>query len=140
MQVLGLGLCLSFIMVGLTWLSNRYSSNSTKNVEEFTSASHSVKPGLIAAGIVSGRSNRSLVESFADHTLQLGRGQVSWRRPGTLTRANPACFAATLLQSTSIVYKFGISGAWWYVTGAYTVPHGKLTRSLSGTPLARREY
>ncbi len=36
-----------------TYLQNRYTSYSTHQAEEFTTASRSVKPGLIAAGIVS---------------------------------------------------------------------------------------
>lgn len=37
----------------LTWLQNRYTEYSTGEAEEFSTASRSVKPGLIAAGIVS---------------------------------------------------------------------------------------
>lgn len=37
----------------MTWLQNRYTAYSTKQAEEFNTASRSVKPGLIAAGIVS---------------------------------------------------------------------------------------
>lgn len=37
----------------LTYFQNRYTSFSTQNAEEFSTASRSVKPGLIAAGIVS---------------------------------------------------------------------------------------
>jgi Na+/proline symporter len=37
----------------LTYLQNRYTSYSTASAEEFNTASRSVKPGLIAAGIVS---------------------------------------------------------------------------------------
>ncbi|KAK7052509.1 urea transporter, partial [Favolaschia claudopus] len=56
---------------------------SPRSSEEFSSASRSVKPGLIAAGIVS-----------------------AWT------------WAATLLQSSAVAYKFGISGPWWYGSGA----------------------
>ncbi|KAK4054470.1 hypothetical protein OIV83_000964 [Microbotryomycetes sp. JL201] len=51
--VLGLGLSFAAFMLGLTWLQNRYSTYKTSSPSEFASASHSVKPGLIAAGIVS---------------------------------------------------------------------------------------
>lgn len=81
--VVGLGLGFSVAMVGITWVQARYASSSPKNAEEFNSASHSVKPGLIACGIVSA---------------------WSW--------------AATLLQSSAITYKMGISGSWWYASGA----------------------
>ncbi|KAF8518646.1 urea transporter [Hysterangium stoloniferum] len=70
-------------MLGLTWMQARYTPFSPSNSEEFTSASRSVKPGLIASGIVS-----------------------AWT------------WAATLLQSSAVAYKFGISGPWWYAGGA----------------------
>jgi SSS family transporter len=81
--VVGIGLFFSAFMISLTALQSRYTAFSPKNSEEFTSASRSVKPGLIASGIVS-----------------------AWT------------WAATLLQSSAVAYKFGISGPWWYGAGA----------------------
>ncbi len=49
----GIGLFFSAFMVGLTAIQARYTAFSPKNSEEFSSASRSVKPGLIASGIVS---------------------------------------------------------------------------------------
>lgn len=51
--VIGIGLFFSVFMVGLTAVQTRYTGFSPKNSEEFNSASRSVKPGLIASGIVS---------------------------------------------------------------------------------------
>ena len=51
--VLGIGLFFSAFMLCLTAIQARYTAFSPKNSEEFTSASRSVKPGLIASGIVS---------------------------------------------------------------------------------------
>lgn len=70
-------------MVGLTAMQARYTGVSPKDSEEFSSASRSVKPGLIASGIVS-----------------------AWT------------WAATLLQSSAIAYRYGIAGPWWYAAGA----------------------
>ncbi|KAF8811119.1 urea transporter [Phlegmacium glaucopus] len=81
--VAGIGLFFSAFMICLTALQSRYTGFSPKNSEEFTSASRSVKPGLIASGIVS-----------------------AWT------------WAATLLQSSAVAYKYGISGPWWYGAGA----------------------
>ncbi|KZV83522.1 Na+/solute symporter [Exidia glandulosa HHB12029] len=81
--VVGIGLFFSAFMLCLTWIQARYTSFSPTNSEEFTSASRSVKPGLIASGIVS-----------------------AWT------------WAATLLQSSAVAYKYGISGPWWYASGA----------------------
>ncbi|CAE6533326.1 unnamed protein product [Rhizoctonia solani] len=81
--VVGIGLFFSAFMLGLTWIQARYTGFSPSNSEEFSSASRSVKPGLIASGIVS-----------------------AWT------------WAATLLQSSAVAYKYGISGPWWYGAGA----------------------
>lgn len=51
--VIGVGFFFTLVMMGLTWIQNRYSRFDTKTSEEFNTASRSVKPGLIAAGIVS---------------------------------------------------------------------------------------
>ena len=59
-------------------LQNRYTKFSTKTSEEFNTASRSVKPGLIASGIVS-----------------------AWT------------WAATLLQSSTVAYEYGIAGPFW---------------------------
>ncbi|KAJ3487957.1 hypothetical protein NLI96_g3182 [Meripilus lineatus] len=79
----GIGLFFSAFMITLTAIQARYTGFSPKSSEEFNSASRSVKPGLIASGIVS-----------------------AWT------------WAATLLQSSAVAYKFGISGPWWYGAGA----------------------
>ncbi|TVY43789.1 Urea active transporter [Lachnellula subtilissima] len=51
--VVGIGAFFALLMLAITHLQNRYTSYSTHQAEEFNTASRSVKPGLIAAGIVS---------------------------------------------------------------------------------------
>lgn len=51
--VIGIGGVFALFMLGLTWMQNRYTVFSTAQAEEFSTASRSVKPGLISAGIVS---------------------------------------------------------------------------------------
>lgn len=51
--VLGIGFFFAALMLGVSWIFNRYSETKSGSSEEFTSASRSVKPGLLAAGIVS---------------------------------------------------------------------------------------
>lgn len=51
--VVGIGFFFAFLMMGISWIQNRYTAYSTKQSEEFNTASRSVKPGLIASGIVS---------------------------------------------------------------------------------------
>jgi Na+/proline symporter len=70
-------------MMGISWIQNRYTMYSTKQSEEFNTASRSVKPGLIASGIVS-----------------------AWT------------WAATLLQSSTVGYTYGVAGPFWYAAGA----------------------
>ncbi|KAH9884012.1 urea active transporter 1 [Xylariomycetidae sp. FL2044] len=51
--VVGIGAFFALLMLAITYLQNRYTRYSTAQAEEFNTASRSVKPGLIAAGIVS---------------------------------------------------------------------------------------
>lgn len=81
--VVGIGFFFAFLMMGISYLQNRYTQYSTHQSEEFNTASRSVKPGLIASGIVS-----------------------AWT------------WAATLLQSSTVAYTYGIAGSYWYAAGA----------------------
>ncbi|KAL3469708.1 Sodium:solute symporter family-domain-containing protein [Aspergillus californicus] len=76
--VIGIGLFFALLMACVSYLQY-----STKTSEEFNTASRSVKPGLIANGVVS-----------------------AWT------------WAATLLQSSTVAYEYGISGPFWYAAGA----------------------
>ena len=53
--IVGIGGFFAALMLGITYMQNRYTAYSTGQAEEFNTASRSVKPGLIAAGIVSVR-------------------------------------------------------------------------------------
>ncbi|KAH7094807.1 solute symporter family transporter [Paraphoma chrysanthemicola] len=81
--VVGIGFFFAFLMMGISHLQNRYTKYSTHQSEEFNTASRSVKPGLIASGIVS-----------------------AWT------------WAATLLQSSTVAYTYGVAGPFWYAAGA----------------------
>ncbi|KAF2789243.1 Na+/solute symporter [Melanomma pulvis-pyrius CBS 109.77] len=81
--VVGIGFFFAFLMIGISWLQNKYTVYDTKQSEEFNTASRSVKPGLIASGIVS-----------------------AWT------------WAATLLQSSTVAYTYGVAGPFWYAAGA----------------------
>ena len=94
-----MGLFFALAMVGISRLQTRYTSHKMTSAEEFNSASRSVPPGLIAAGIVS-----------------------AWT------------WAATLLQSSATAYKFGLSGPWWYASGA-TI-QSRFTTLLANATLA----
>lgn len=51
--VIALGIGFAFVMLGISYIQERYTQFSVKTNEEFSSASRSVKTGLIAASIVS---------------------------------------------------------------------------------------
>ncbi|KAI0071512.1 Na+/solute symporter [Panus rudis PR-1116 ss-1] len=80
--VVGVGFFFAALMLALTTLQAKFSKYSPSSSEEFSSASRSVKPGLVCCGIVS-----------------------AWT------------WSATLLQSSTAAYTFGISGPWWYGVG-----------------------
>ncbi|KAI0742221.1 Na+/solute symporter [Daedaleopsis nitida] len=80
--VVGVGFFFAALMLVLTGLQAKFSRFSPTSSEEFTSASRSVKPGLVCCGIVS-----------------------AWT------------WSATLLQSSTAAYTFGVSGPWWYGVG-----------------------
>ncbi|KAI0364049.1 Na+/solute symporter [Pilatotrama ljubarskyi] len=80
--VVGVGFFFAAMMLGLTALQAKFSRFSPSSSEEFSSASRSVKPGLVCCGIVS-----------------------AWT------------WSATLLQSSTAAYTFGVSGPWWYGVG-----------------------
>ncbi|QKX57670.1 uncharacterized protein TRUGW13939_04788 [Talaromyces rugulosus] len=87
--VVGIGFFFALLMSFISYIQNRYTQYSTKTSEEFNTASRSVKPGLIASGVVS-----------------------AWT------------WAATLLQSSTVAYEYGIAGPFWVrfstpVTKAY---------------------
>ncbi|OAX44409.1 Na+/solute symporter [Rhizopogon vinicolor AM-OR11-026] len=81
--VLGIGFVFAIIMMGLSTLQNRYTTYKIATSEEFNTASRSVKPGLIASGIVS-----------------------AWT------------WAATLLQSSTVTYEYGLCAGYYYAAGA----------------------
>lgn len=80
--VVGIGFLFAALMLFLTTIQAKFSKFSPGLSEEFTTASRSVKPGLVCCGIVS-----------------------AWT------------WSATLLQSSTAAYTFGVSGPWWYGVG-----------------------
>jgi Na+/proline symporter len=62
----------------ITLLQNRYTAYSTKRSEEFNTASRSVKPGLIAAGIVSSWTWSSTLLTSSTFAYSYGIGGPMW--------------------------------------------------------------
>lgn len=101
--VVGVGFFFAFVMMGISALQNRYTRFSTKQSEEFNTASRNVKPGLIASGIMS-----------------------AWT------------WAATLLQSSSVGYQYGIAGPFWVCTGHFLGSERSVHPSLSSSSTRSR--
>jgi hypothetical protein len=112
---LGIGLFFSAFMLCLTAIQARYTAFTPKNSEEFTSASRSVKPGLIASGIVSAWTwAATLVRStFFDKIFSV------YLRPSS---SKVVLWRISLVRShyhlphhlANYPRNIGISGPWWY--------------------------
>ncbi|CAK5262882.1 unnamed protein product [Mycena citricolor] len=76
--VVGIGAFFALLMLAITYLQNRYTTYSTKNSEEFNTASRSVKPGLIAAGIVSSWTWSSTLLTSSTFAYSYGIGGGMW--------------------------------------------------------------
>ncbi|KAG2030567.1 hypothetical protein BDR03DRAFT_936625 [Suillus americanus] len=80
--VVGVGFFFALVMLCLTAVQSNFSRYTPSSSEEFTSASRSLKPGLVCCGIVS-----------------------AWT------------WSATLLQSSTVAYTFGMDRNMWYGAG-----------------------
>ncbi|ROW00925.1 hypothetical protein VSDG_02876 [Cytospora chrysosperma] len=76
--VVGIGVFFALMMMVITLLQNRYTAYSTKRSEEFNTASRSVKPGLIAAGIVSSWTWSSTLLTSSTFAYSYGIGGPMW--------------------------------------------------------------
>jgi Na+/proline symporter len=100
-------------MIALTWAQARYTGIKPDEAEEFTSASRSVKPGLIASAVVSAWTwAATLVRYiFHGHTTSLPSLCALYAMAAYLT-------SYIQLQSSAVAYRYGISGPYWYASGA----------------------
>lgn len=80
--VVGLGFAFAGLMMFITFLQNRFTEHNTKSVEEFNSASRSVKPGLVAAGIVSAWTWAATLLQSAATTYTFGVSGAYWYAAG----------------------------------------------------------
>lgn len=94
-------------MIALTYLQNRYTLYSSRQAEEFSTASRNVKPGLIAAGIVSSWTwPGTLLTSSTVTTLYGISGPFTWACFG--------CFQISLFALLAIQIKRTVPGAHTY--------------------------
>lgn len=92
------------------WLEKRY-LGSRHTSEWFNTAGRNVKTGLIASVIVSQAKFFNLQMPYDVHLdrfyIHLNSGfilQLTW--------------AATILQSSNVAWEYGVSGPFWYASGA----------------------
>ena len=78
--VIGIGGIFAALMLGITYLQNHYTTDSTGQVDEFTTASRSVKPGLVCAGIISSWTWPATLLSSATFAHEYGVGGPLWYR------------------------------------------------------------
>ena len=113
--VVGLGFAFAAFMMVITYLQNRFTDHSTKSLEEFNSASRSVKPGLIAAGIVSAWTWAATLLQSSVMTYTYGVSGAYWYADGAMVQimlcAIMACkiktcapFVSTFLEVVRIRY------------------------------------
>ncbi|KZT51561.1 Na+/solute symporter [Calocera cornea HHB12733] len=103
--VLGIGFFFAAFMALLAHLQNRYTHYSTRTSEEFNTASRSVKPGLIASGIVSAWTwalTVAQVQLFSVRDMPQGEERPSESCP----------------ESSTVAYEYGVAGPFWYAAGA----------------------
>ncbi|CAK5262103.1 unnamed protein product, partial [Mycena citricolor] len=94
--VLGMGLGFAVLMLAITKLSARYSGVSSSSSEEYTSASRSLKPGLIASGIVSAATWAATLLQASTVCLVYGLSGPWWYAAGSSTQI--MAFAQNAIQ------------------------------------------
>ncbi|WRT64468.1 uncharacterized protein IL334_001400 [Kwoniella shivajii] len=100
--VVGLGAAFAVLMIAFTYLQRRFTRFDTNNAAEFATASRSIKPGLICAGIVSAWTwSATLLQSSAA-TYQSGLSAAWWYGVGgTIQIAFFAAIAAKVKMNAN---------------------------------------
>lgn len=97
--VVGLGFAFAALMISLTWIQSRYTEHKATSVEEFNSASRSVRPGLIAAGIVSAWTWAATLLTSSSMTFQYGLSGAYWYSAGAMLQILLCSIMACKLKS-----------------------------------------
>lgn len=127
--VIGIGGVFAIIMLGITWLQNRYTRFSTKHSEEFNTASRSVKPGLIASGIVSSWTWSTTLLTSSTFAYTYGVCGPMWY--GAMGTFQILIFALIAIKIKANVCRpdFQVEGRWldrWISTACHTCCHVRL--------------
>lgn len=120
--IAGIGAAFSLIMILTTKFQNRYFAFSTKQSEEFNTASRNVKPGLIVAGIVSAWTWSATLLTSSTFAYSFGISGPMWY--------------AALGSSQVILFALLSLRVKRDVPGAHTFPEIVLSRHGKGTHAA----
>jgi hypothetical protein len=102
-------------MIGITALQSRYTPFSPNSSEEFSSASRSVKPGLIAAGIVSAWTWAATLVSLTFVLFGVSRRLTSAEVTASKQRCSlQVWYVNVVCNPTFLIIYSGVSGPWWY--------------------------
>ncbi|KAI0742384.1 Na+/solute symporter [Daedaleopsis nitida] len=105
--VVGVGFFFTAVMLGLTYLQTKFSKFSPTSSEEFTSASRSVKPGLVCCGIVSAWTWSATLLQSATAAYTMGVSGPWWYGAGgTLQLAVMAMVAAKVKMNANGAHTF----------------------------------
>ncbi|KAJ6536883.1 solute symporter family transporter [Mycena capillaripes] len=108
--VLGMGLGFAVLMLAITKLTTRYSEHSaSESSEEYTSASRSLKPGLIASGIVSAATWAATLLQASTVCLVYGLSGPWWYAAGSSTQI--MAFAQNAIQLKAFLVLLNAPGA-----------------------------
>ena len=100
--VVGIGFAFAALMILLTHLQKRFTNANPHSAAEFASAGRSVKPGLIAAGVVSAWTWSATLLQSSTATYQLGLSAAWWYAVGgTVQVAMFAMVAAKVKQNAN---------------------------------------
>jgi len=80
--VVGIGFAFAALMLALTYLQKRFTNANPQSAAEFASAGRSVKPGLIAAGVVSAWTWSATLLQSSTSAYQLGLSAAWWYAAG----------------------------------------------------------
>ncbi|WWD21775.1 hypothetical protein CI109_106262 [Kwoniella shandongensis] len=100
--VVGLGAAFAVLMIAFTYLQRRFTRFDTNNAAEFATASRSIKPGLICAGIVSAWTWSATLLQSSTATYQSGLSAAWWYGVGgTIQIAFFAAIAAKVKMNAN---------------------------------------
>ena len=99
--------------MGISHLQNKYTRFNTKTSEEFNTASRSIKPGLIASGIVSAWTCKIGVILLLETMLTFAQGPQPCEDHSILAFQKTVVDFHIRLQSATVAYQYGVAGPFW---------------------------